>query len=278
MPKSLPEETHRLTEDLLKLLENGSSNDLTIILEDGELRANKDILMARCPYFATMLNNQNFVESKTNTIKMMTGDKKTMMRVLRYIFSGDIEALSNGLSLYHLIKLMDLSRLLLLDQAFFKAEQKTFKVIDNINKDHENNEEILKFYEDEAWYVGVVESLKLCHELKLEEVFQMCLDVLCKHVGMILRSQVEREDFETIPCLILKAFLENPVGNLADKVDAFKDWFNSNEERMEKEEKIEILKYQLELVSSSLKKQCDQCGQHECINEANDNQDQLNNS
>ena len=233
MPKSLPEETHRLTEDLLKLLENGSSNDVTIILEDGELRANKDILMARCPYFATMLNNQNFVESKTNTIKMMTGDKETMMRVLRYIFSGDIAALSNGLSLYHLIKLMDLLRLLLLDQAFSKAEQKTFKVIDNINKDHENNEEILKFYEDEAWYVGVVESLKLCHELKFEEVFQMCLDVLCKHVGMILRSPWEKEDFKTIPCLILKTFLENPVGNLADKVNAFKDWFNLNEERME---------------------------------------------
>ena len=106
----------------------------------------------------------------------------------------------------------------------------------------------------------------------------MCLDVLSKHVGMILRSPWEKEDFKTIPCLILKTFLENPVGNLADKVNAFKDWFNLNEERMEKEEKIEILKYQLELVSSSLKKQCDQCGQHECINEANDNQDQLNNS
>ena len=45
-----------------KMLENGTQNDITIKLQDGEIKANKDVLMARSDYFSKMLNNDNFVE------------------------------------------------------------------------------------------------------------------------------------------------------------------------------------------------------------------------
>ena len=58
------------SEDMLKMLENGTPNDVTIIMSDGELKANKNVLIARCPYFARMFSNQNFVEGQTDTVKI----------------------------------------------------------------------------------------------------------------------------------------------------------------------------------------------------------------
>ena len=45
---------------LLKMLERGSLNDVKIKLSDGEIVANKDILMARREYFATMFSYNKF--------------------------------------------------------------------------------------------------------------------------------------------------------------------------------------------------------------------------
>ena len=57
-------------EEILKMLERGSSNDVKIKLNDGEINANKDILIARSDYFATMFSNDKFIEGETNTVDM----------------------------------------------------------------------------------------------------------------------------------------------------------------------------------------------------------------
>ena len=62
--------------DMLMMLEKGTPNDVTIILKDGELKANKDVLVRRCSYFETILYNKNFVEGQTNCIKMKNYEKK----------------------------------------------------------------------------------------------------------------------------------------------------------------------------------------------------------
>ena len=51
--------------DILKMMTNGTSNDVKIVLEDGEIQANKDVLFARSDYFATMLGNDMFKEGET---------------------------------------------------------------------------------------------------------------------------------------------------------------------------------------------------------------------
>ena len=48
----------KLVQDLLGMLSRGSSNDVKIILEDEEILANKDVLSARCDYFATCFSNR----------------------------------------------------------------------------------------------------------------------------------------------------------------------------------------------------------------------------
>ena len=61
------------------MLENGTSNDVTILLEDGEIKANKDVLMARSSYFSSMLNNDNnYVESQSGVVNLNYAKKAVM--------------------------------------------------------------------------------------------------------------------------------------------------------------------------------------------------------
>ena len=64
--QSGPEEVVR---DLMKMLEKGTKNDVIIVCKDGELKANRDILIGRSEYFAGMLGNENFVEGQSERIE-----------------------------------------------------------------------------------------------------------------------------------------------------------------------------------------------------------------
>ena len=79
-----------LREDLRKMLEDGTINDVKIVLMDGELKANKDVLMARCDYFDTMFTFfYDFSDGGTRTIQMLNVRKEPMEKVLKYIFTGE---------------------------------------------------------------------------------------------------------------------------------------------------------------------------------------------
>ena len=52
------------------MLQRGSTNDVKIRLSDGEIVANKDILMARSEYFATMFSNNKYVEGETSLVNV----------------------------------------------------------------------------------------------------------------------------------------------------------------------------------------------------------------
>ena len=59
-----------LISDLMQMMTTGTSNDVKIVLEDGEIYANKDVLSARCAYFATCFSNNKikFIEGETNSV------------------------------------------------------------------------------------------------------------------------------------------------------------------------------------------------------------------
>ena len=59
--------------DIMKMITSGTSNDDKIVLEDGEILDNKDVLSARSDYFATMFSNNSnkeikFVEGETKGV------------------------------------------------------------------------------------------------------------------------------------------------------------------------------------------------------------------
>ena len=108
----------QFAKDILKMLERGSPNDIKIKLSDGEIFANKDILMARCEYFSTMFSNNKFIEGETNTIDMGHCSKTVMGKIVKFLFSGDVKF--SDLSLDQLVRLSYMSQMMLLNK--FKDE------------------------------------------------------------------------------------------------------------------------------------------------------------
>ena len=96
--------------DILAMITNGTSNDVKILLEDGEILANKDVLCARSDYFATMFsyNNQvSFVEGETNKVDMVHCTKVIMQKIINYLFSGDMSI--HDLNLPDIVKMMNMT-------------------------------------------------------------------------------------------------------------------------------------------------------------------------
>ena len=108
------EDRKQFDEDILKLLERGSSNDVKIKLSDGEINANKDILMARSEYFKTMFGTDKFLEGETSTVDMSHTSKAVMEKIIKFLFTGAV--MFGDLSLAQLVELSHLSERLLLEK------------------------------------------------------------------------------------------------------------------------------------------------------------------
>jgi len=95
----------RFSSDILKMFREGSFNDVCIKLHDGEIKANKSVLAARCEYFAAAIrwkeNNNHEVE------KIVVNDcsKKIMTRIIEFIFTGILKA--DDLNLLEFLELKD---------------------------------------------------------------------------------------------------------------------------------------------------------------------------
>ena len=91
------QDREQFVQDVQKMLERGSLNDVKIKLCDGEIIANKDILISRSEYFATMFRNNKFIEGETGSVDMSHCSKAIMEKIIKFLFSGTI--IFKGLSL-----------------------------------------------------------------------------------------------------------------------------------------------------------------------------------
>merc|ERR1740128_832825 len=91
----------------MKMYREGSFNDVNIKLHDGEIKANKSVLAARCEYFAATFRWKNNNSNYHDVEEIVVNDcsKKIMTRIIEYIFSGFLEA--KGLSLLEFLELKD---------------------------------------------------------------------------------------------------------------------------------------------------------------------------
>ena len=109
----------KFSSDIMKMLTNGTSNDIKIVLEDGHILANKDVLCARSEYFSTMLSNGSnnnqvkFIEGETKTVDMAYCSKIIMEKIIKYFFSGNM--VLNDLSFGYLLKMMYMTSMMMLD-------------------------------------------------------------------------------------------------------------------------------------------------------------------
>ena len=252
----------KLKKDLMKMYKNGSGNDVKIILMDGELDVNKDLLIARSWYFSTMLSN--FVEGQTNTVEMKDVEKAHMDMFLKYLFTGELKLADADLEIH--LELMNLSRLLddvvedVLQNAVFEA----LSVSNSGSKYLQSG----KLKGDR--FVEVFSLFKKSVDFKFDKIATQALAL----INTVLRERLEAEDEEITH--VLQSLNVEQVQRIMDceeKIDAstksrvFKIWYDDNSGKLSNEDKIKYLEYSAEatsrkldpLPSPPLRKPCESC-------------------
>jgi len=90
---------------MLKMFREGSFNDVCIKLHDGEIKANKSVLAARCEYFAATFRWKDNNNHEVEKIVVNDCSKKIMDRIIEYIFTGIMNA--KDLNLLEFLELKD---------------------------------------------------------------------------------------------------------------------------------------------------------------------------
>ena len=221
------EDRDMLVEDLLKMLERGSPNDVKIKLKDGEIAANKDILMARSDYFATMFSNNIFIEGGTDSVDMSHCSKAVMGKIIKFLFSGAVQF--EDLALDQLLELSHMSDMMLLPKI--KAQVDDYVVY---------RVKSLMIRENMDLFVS---GFKLVEQYKLSNLKTCFIRAL--HCGLlVVKLTNEAESFKTLPFNLIKdIFLFLPV-ELAnppttnERLEAFMVWLSANEASLEQKNQI----------------------------------------
>ena len=172
LAECMSELSEKFSVDMAKLLGVDSLNDVTIILEDGEIKACKAILVTRSEYFETMLNNENFKEGKSKVIELKNYKKGPMMNVIRFIYSGLVEF--DGLDNKEVFILMEMFRFFLMNDAYSCLERIIKRILDyrwfvrksfEHRHDHDHVDAMAQ-----NLYCLLLECLPIVVDLKLDEM------------------------------------------------------------------------------------------------------------
>jgi len=183
--------------DMMKMIAQGSSNDVKIVLKDGEIYANKDILSARCAYFATCFSNSEvkFIEGETHSITFDHCNKNVMEKIIQYLFSGDMTL--HDFCLADLLQMMNMTKMMMLDD-----------LLEDIQKF------VLNYITDSGVNYGslpeLVNGLMLAEQFKLENIKDALVLELFRSLKDIphIPEVVENSDaFTSLPANLLKDIL-----------------------------------------------------------------------
>ena len=192
-----------LSKDMMRMLAIGSTNDVKIVLDDGEIKANKDILAFRCEYFAATFrwaegNNQE----DSGDIKIEDCSKKVMERVIEFLFSGVMRF--RDLGLIQLLELVNQVRKLML------RDDMRLKIEDYIRDDVISSANWERG-EDGVSPLDLILGIKNAENLNLDEIKRS----LTKEIGENLTTFIVKpEDPEDIAGL--EAFAKLPFGTLRE--------------------------------------------------------------
>ena len=119
----------KFVSDIMAMILCGTSNDVKIVLEDGEIVANKDVLSARSDYFATMFSNREceFIEGETSQVTFHHCSKVIMEKIIQYLFSGNVKLYD--LSLSDLVTMLNMTTMMMLDDLKGDIHQYILKII-----------------------------------------------------------------------------------------------------------------------------------------------------
>jgi len=238
-PETVPvdgsfEDKDLLGEDLLNMLERGSLHDVKIKLRDGEIDANKDVLIARSDYFATMLSNNRFIEGKTNSVDMSHCSKAIMERIIKYLFSGTVTF--GDLSLALLLELTHVSEMILLSKLKDKLDDYiTRGIIKGSGK-------IDKFLPE------LILGLSIADTYNLSSIRSSIMLEVYQNLKDIPNDVASSDSFKTLPFNVMreivldKAVFSSPSIRIdlptKQRFEAFVVWFSENKVTQEDENEI----------------------------------------
>ena len=242
---SILDQKEKFMEDIFHLLKSGKmTSSIRIVLEDGEIDANKDVLSARCEYFATMFSNENgikFIEGETSSVDMSHCSKVVMEKIIDYLFSGEMRI--NDLNLDQLLKLMNMASLMLLDDVFVNVENFIIGWLPDSGVNC-------------AFLPELVSGLMLAEQFKLDAVKDLIKFELHKSLKDIPHISDVVEDslspFKFLPYSLMKDILlyekeefrkiriiKDSTPSTRQKFDVFVFWLSEND--CSEEEKKEIV-------------------------------------
>jgi len=172
-----------VTNDLLKL-----PNDVVIILDDGQVEANKDLLSVRSDYFARSFNNPKFLESQSKSITMKGCTEAAMKALKNYIYTGEMDL--KELSLPTLLRVMNFSRQILIEDDLYNSIEAYVKDTLNIAKPASWASSSFTEEIERKEYIG--DFMGKCTKLTFLEcpalVEEFCLDNLKEPVMQLLTT------------------------------------------------------------------------------------------
>ena len=200
--------------DLLKVLRQGSQNDVTIICLDGEILANKDILCLRSEYFRVMFSC-NMKETMNRVVSMEHTTKRAMKIVIEYIFTGRLRTRwdeSDEEIIQTFLEILNTSRIVMLDNLYTQLEAIITAMLP----------EKIKNLED------LVQGWILVEKYQLDAVREIFL----RHVVIHLKQIIERriEIFLDLPGRLIKEIIlfERIKTEEEHKWKAFEFWLSHN--------------------------------------------------
>ena len=252
-----------VTSDLLKL-----PKDIVIVLEDGQIEANKDLLSVRSDFFERSFNNPEFI-----SITMKGCTKAAMRAIVDYVYTGDMDLRNHSLAT--LLRIMNFSREILIEDDLFNRIEAFLRDLLTVNSS-ESIANFLKRIADSSRISGVstatdlmkcpvlVEGFRL--DNLRESVFRFTSATILmivnyrekkQKVSAVVKDNVslmgERmmSEFMQLPHRIVKDLLmfdHGPhnlnffkiMGYTKTKFSMFAAWFSVNEDNCTVEEKKEI--------------------------------------
>lgn len=226
--------------DILSMPKKESLNDVRIILEDGKIRANKDVLAARSDYFATMFSNKEykFIEGETNAVNMSFCKKITMEKIINYLFSEDMNF--HNLSLPLLIEMMNVSSMMMLDELLFSIKELVLRLVPDSGVNC-------------GFLPELVEGLMLAEKFQLETIKDAIVKELflsLEDIPNIPEVVQNYEAFRSLPANLIKEILlfediddefgDDVLPTTKEKFDAFVFWYSKNKLKCSDKDRREI--------------------------------------
>ena len=188
---------NKFKSDILAMITSGTSNDVKILLEDGEILANKDVLCARSDYFSTMFSNSkdnqvNFLEGETKKVDMGHCSKVIMEKIIKYLFSGDMKL--HDLRLPELVKMANTTSMMLLDDIYESIKEYVLEIVPDSG-------------ENCAFLPDLVNSLMLAVNFGLDELREALVHELfmsLKAIPHIPEVVQNPETFKMLPANLVK--------------------------------------------------------------------------